>query len=656
MSLALHLELGTQPQDVVRYFIQECNSPAYESALYAGLLHGHIETCRELLNEGAPYEELSQQHNLSKYPTHSRDFLATYASSLDTSEPTTNAVGKGDAHDEREKAYRIIKIDWYTKPLHGIAKKLGGLHSILVLTLLTGETRKEIIMEKALSSPRFENGIILSSCNMSELKRKFPELKLHVDKISRQGVLEDATLRSAYKKAVGLGAYHLSKSNCHHMALKVLNSCVEEGCQLKESAMPNYHLVTIAKGLLAVGLDLGGTGGGFGSASAGGLKSDIGAQSGGFRSDFDTIHGLGMEMKLDVNTSGSSLPQHSYTCAQLCEWIYEPDREAPEQLLRVHLHELTTKEPVQWALLSSKGATGLRTFFVVFKGTSNASDALIDAKVESRDDGMAHQLRVHNGMITSLNATGGNRGRDVLTVLTEELSKAGCQANSELLICGHSLGGGYSLLIALDLIDRQEFVPSAVITFGAPQVVIPPENEDAPGAAVWQKLNSICSNFVHSFDPVPRAAGEHCETWLEVFLQAGRHKQTSITGSVYLDTDVIAKSTFLGVNVYHAREYRTVGQVCFISAEAATNEPPGLMACRSSIKDPSIAQFEETPSRAGSTIANLLDFHILRPVGRMGYIDVVKKLTAQTHDSSDFQTETNASKGRAMLIHATRGT
>jgi hypothetical protein len=422
------------------------------------------------------------------------------------------------------------------------------------------------------------------------------------------------------------------------MALKVLNACCVLKYRLPESAMPNYGLLSVAKGFRAMGIDLGGQGGGFGSAMS---KCDIGSAA---NSDANTLYGTGLEMLLPAAAAidvRSSLPKHSRTCAQLSQWIYDPFTAPPANLSRIFLHEATESETVQWALLSPKqdqllsstDAAEPDTVFVVFKGTSNSRDMITDANVQPYD-GLDHQLRVHGGMITSL-GQGKHERKDVLSVLTRELQKVKCKFPCcDTVICGHSLGGGYALLIALDLLQQQQHTPSAVITFGAPQVVIPPASEATPAARVWQQLNCVGFNFVHSYDPVPRLAGEHCNAWLEVMLEAAKNKQLSHTGSVYIDPKLVKGTAFLSANMGLAMQYRTVGKVCFFTAPEGGK--PGLLITDSGI-DQSIAAFGKVPSRAGCKFSSLLAFHKLSlPEGAAsskitgGYIGDLKKLFAET--------------------------
>jgi hypothetical protein len=53
--------------------------------------------------------------------------------------------------------------------------------------------------------------------------------------------------------------------------------------------------------------------------------------------------------------------------------------------------------PVQWAMLDAPDQ-----LFVVFRGSKEPMDWITNLQGQSRDDGLAHGHRVHNGMVTSL--------------------------------------------------------------------------------------------------------------------------------------------------------------------------------------------------------------------------------------------------------------
>ena len=128
------------------------------------------------------------------------------------------------------------------------------------------------------------------------------------------------------------------------------------------------------------------------------------------------------------------------------------------------------KNPVQWAIaLSNDGNTAI----VVFKGTDNPMDAVVGISAildykESLD------LEVHSGMWGALHV----KKNGVAEQIMAELREVG--GGREVVVCGHSLGGGYALLLALEMLQRNMKV-SAVISHGGPQVIVPPEPTGASG-------------------------------------------------------------------------------------------------------------------------------------------------------------------------------
>lgn len=73
------------------------------------------------------------------------------------------------------------------------------------------------------------------------------------------------------------------------------------------------------------------------------------------------------------------------------------------------------------------------------------------------------------------------------------------QGVSNIVLCGHSLGGGYAILTALEMVHTDPSSVTAVVTFGAPQVV----REDSTNTT-WANVNRITSLYVNNWDPVPR--------------------------------------------------------------------------------------------------------------------------------------------------------
>jgi len=130
----------------------------------------------------------------------------------------------------------------------------------------------------------------------------------------------------------------------------------------------------------------------------------------------------------------------------------------------MELRHLVDNGLIQWALVTDAACV-----YVVFKGTSEAMDAVIDLSALPLY-GCSHGLGVHCGMWTAL------RQRTPEAHIIRDKVKSELQASrKKLVFCGHSLGGGYALLTVLDFLEHGEEV-DAVITFGAPQVVVPKDS------------------------------------------------------------------------------------------------------------------------------------------------------------------------------------
>ncbi|CAE7347973.1 yiaY [Symbiodinium sp. CCMP2456] len=157
--------------------------------------------------------------------------------------------------------------------------------------------------------------------------------------------------------------------------------------------------------------------------------------------------------------------------------------------------------PVRWLLARSR-----RVLYAAFRGTDYAQDAAIDlSAVPDFHIFNEHGIGVHSAIAHALEQEGDETNhvvRDVLRALEEHR-----QPEERLVLCGHSLGGGYAQVMAVHLLIRKVDV-AAVRTFGAPHVLVPQRKSPR----FWEKLHSITQHWVHDWDPVPRLP--LCKTWL----------------------------------------------------------------------------------------------------------------------------------------------
>jgi len=212
----------------------------------------------------------------------------------------------------------------------------------------------------------------------------------------------------------------------------------------------------------------------------------------------------------------------------------------------MELRHLVAKGLIQWALLSDAACV-----FVVFKGTSEAMDAVIDLSALPLY-GCSHGLGVHCGMWTAL------RQRTPEADIIRDKVQSELQASpKKLIFCGHSLGGGYALLTGLDFLELGEEV-DAVITFGAPQVLVPEDSSE-----LWHQLRKITRQFVNSYDIVPRLPS--CTPWLKMLpdMSIDFRKLVKVKAPEWIRTLVCKALDRENLSVLES--FGTVGEVIFIS-------------------------------------------------------------------------------------------
>ena len=177
-----------------------------------------------------------------------------------------------------------------------------------------------------------------------------------------------------------------------------------------------------------------------------------------------------------------------------------------------------TNSPVQWLL-----ARSCSVLYVAFRGTNDGQDIAIDlGAVPDCHRFKEYGIGVHGGIAHALEQEGDGICHvvsDVLQALKEHL-----QQGDRLVLCGHSLGGGYAQVMAVHLLTR-ELEVTAVRTFGAPHVLVPLSRQE-DRQKLWCTLDSITQHWVHDWDPVPRLPV--CKTWL--FDALPKLKQEVVTG------------------------------------------------------------------------------------------------------------------------------
>jgi hypothetical protein len=175
------------------------------------------------------------------------------------------SASAGDAMHEKNQEYLITNVLWITFPLpQKFVRWIGGKHSLLVLSVKAPEGTRQFVLEKAETGDpdAFPNGIMLSTCkDLNTHKFSNTEGKVVHHRIKGASDLQDVTLADAYRYAFdgskqGDDSYHhkdyqgvpydLVRSNCHHMALHVLNFCCKSNARCKAGDMPNQKLAQLS--------------------------------------------------------------------------------------------------------------------------------------------------------------------------------------------------------------------------------------------------------------------------------------------------------------------------------------------------------------------------------------------------------------------------
>ena len=163
----------------------------------------------------------------------------------------------------------------------------------------------------------------------------------------------------------------------------------------------------------------------------------------------------------------------------------------------------STKSPVQWLLARSGDV-----LYLAFRGTDDPQDLLIDLGAVPDDRRFQDLgLGVHSGIAHSLEQEG-DQADNVVNEVIQALDTHRAPGE-QLVLCGHSLGGGYAQVMAVHLLSRKVIL-SAVHTFGAPHVLTPSK---AGASQTFRKsLDAITKHWVQQWDPVPRIP--LCRNWL----------------------------------------------------------------------------------------------------------------------------------------------
>ena len=243
----------------------------------------------------------------------------------------------------------------------------------------------------------------------------------------------------------------------------------------------------------------------------------------------------------------SSLPESTFKCKEsshdrqhietlcaflACEWIYGDDirnvncMNLDSDSLEVLFYQ--TQQglvPVQWALLRYQD-NGFSSLVLVFRGTNwkNVMDIILDLSAVPMAAPVDSSVVVHSGMWAATHMEHGESDEaNVSSIIKNQLELKKKQENQEnqekqekqenLYLCGHSLGAGFALMTALDLLHDDETKTDwniHVRTFGAPQVLYQKPDHKSD---LWKRLHQCTTSYVSSFDIIPRLPSN--SSWMD---------------------------------------------------------------------------------------------------------------------------------------------
>uniref|UniRef100_A0A7S2AUD3 Fungal lipase-like domain-containing protein n=1 Tax=Octactis speculum TaxID=3111310 RepID=A0A7S2AUD3_9STRA len=284
-----------------------------------------------------------------------------------------------------------------------------------------------------------------------------------------------------------------------------------------------------------------------------------------------------------------------------------PDISLPPNVTVEHVTLMDGKSCLQWAILTSTQA-----IYVVFKGTKHPLDAIIDIGFLPNDENPTG-LGLHAHMWGAMHQKR-NHAADTIAFKLEALrqrSEWGNQENPpQLVICGHSLGGGYAVLAALDLLHRGTHLTS-VVTFGAPQVLVPQYDH-----RLWQQLDCITKQYINEWDIIPRMP--MCKNWysdvlLPIVLSMKKGPLQIRFSKKHMEKLNKGVSNFVEQMADVCAGYDSVGALLFVSIQSSEAHQ---MSSSPANKDARLEFLSKVPPSTGLF---LIDLHKL-------YLSVIRNL------------------------------
>ena len=191
------------------------------------------------------------------------------------------------------------------------------------------------------------------------------------------------------------------------------------------------------------------------------------------------------------------------------------------------------------------------------------------------------------------------------------------RVGERLVLCGHSLGGGYAQVMAVHLLSRRVQV-AAVRTFGAPHVFVPPEQEEGEereASQLWKQLCSISQHWVQDWDPIPRLP--LCKTWMtKVLPKLKLEPVEEILVGIAKTLLRANQQNYNGAKVSLLERFDVAGEVVLVSkAPISAHIAPETGA-------PQKELLSEKPPEASMTLNKLNEYHDMKE-----YLQIARLLT-----------------------------
>lgn len=284
----LHYATSIGDLDLVRFLVSRhrnvllhATNVNEDTALHLAAEGGHLKICRSLIDAGALIKAKNKLQDKPVDLAYARGHMDVVEDFQARENLTTIRGGTGDAlYDALEDTRPVVGVEWYTIAMPGVVGLVGGIHSLLAVTVgRAGESTHTYVIEKAArvrgddhgDPEMYRNGVHVS--NWLDVVSNVDGHPIHTlercDIFNNSGkpVLCMNVLREI---AIDLGPYDVSTSNCHHACLAMYNVCAQD-C-LRVPSIPNSFLVWCSSVLRTVGLDVAASnsvasGSAFGSAS-----------------------------------------------------------------------------------------------------------------------------------------------------------------------------------------------------------------------------------------------------------------------------------------------------------------------------------------------------------------------------------------------------